>query len=147
MRGFCDKLNENLELKLYLSSWFLEYSDKQVADLKREYSGYNGMGDLTAQQNWIIVNKLTENQRHYVIPRYESRKRSTGIAYCLWLLLGTYYFYLGKPVVNLALWLCCPLLIVFLLMLVDLFRMQQLVCEYNDKLLMQLIGEAKDIME
>lgn len=147
LRRFCDKLNENLELKLYLSSWLLEYPDKQVADLKKEYSGYNGIGDLTEQQNWIIVNKLTENQRRYVIPRYDSRKRSTGIAYCLWLLFGTYYFYLGKPVVNLALWLCCPLLIGFLWLLVDLFRMPQLVYEYNDKLLMQLIREAKDIME
>lgn len=104
------------------------------------------MDGLTKQQSWILENKLTENQRRYVIPRYQSRCKSTFTAYLMWLLLGIYYFYLGKPVLNLFLWLCCPFLIGFLWLIVDFFRMSSLVQEYNDKLLMELIREAKDIM-
>ena len=63
------------------------------------------MGDLTVQQVWIVQHKLNENQRRYVLPRYNDRKKSKVVAYLLWLFFGLYYFYLGKPVRNILLYL------------------------------------------
>lgn len=41
---------------------------------------------MTKQQQWILNNKLTENQRRYVLPRYEKRKKDLVTAYLMWFL-------------------------------------------------------------
>lgn len=101
---------------------------------------------MTKQQQWILNNKLTENQRRYVLPRYEKRKKDLVTAYLMWLFIGTYYFYLKKPVLNLAIWLCIPLMIGIIWLIVDLFRIPGMVNECNDELLMSLVRESKEIM-
>ena len=41
------------------------------------------MGDLTVQQVWIVQHKLNENQRRYVLPRYNDRKKRAQ-SFFLW---------------------------------------------------------------
>lgn len=101
---------------------------------------------MTEQQRWILNNKCDESQRRYVLPRFESRKKSKVTAYLLWFFFGVYYFYLGKPVLNILLWLFCSVLVGFVWWFVDLFRIGGIVDEYNDKLLMGLVQEAKVVM-
>ena len=101
---------------------------------------------MTKQQQSIIDHKLNEGQRRYVLPRYESRKKSKLVAYLTWFFFGVYYFYLGKPIANLLLWISFPFLIGIVWWFVDLFRIPGIVDEYNDKLLMSLIAEAKTII-
>lgn len=101
---------------------------------------------MTQQQEWILKHKLTENQRRFVMPRYQSREKNKIIAYLLWFFFGLYYFYLGKPVRNILLWIACGFLIGFLWWLVDLFRVGNMVDEYNDQLLTDLIKDSKVVM-
>jgi hypothetical protein len=101
---------------------------------------------MNEQQLWVINNKLTENQRRYVLPRFEKRKKSTLVTYLLWFFFGVYYFYLGKPGLNFALWFSLCLILGLLWLLVDLFRIPGMVSEYNDRLLTELIQESKVVM-
>ena len=102
---------------------------------------------MNEQQLWVINNKLKENQRRYVLPRFEQRKKSTLVAYLLWFFFGVYYFYLGKPGLNFAFWLSLLFLLGILWWLVDLFRIPGMINEYNDRLLTELIQESKIVMD
>jgi len=105
------------------------------------------MGDLTVQQVWIVQHKLNENQRRYVLPRYNDRKKSKVVAYLLWLFFGLYYFYLGKPVRNILLYLSLFLFLFGVLWwLVDVVRISGMVDEYNDQLLMELVKDSRVVM-
>ena len=105
------------------------------------------MGDLTVQQVWIVQHKLKENQRRYVLPRYNDRKKSKVVAYLLWLFFGLYYFYLGKPVRNILLYLSLFLFLFGVLWwLVDVVRISGMVDEYNDQLLMELVKDSRVVM-
>ena len=105
------------------------------------------MGDLTVQQVWIVQHKLNENQRRYVLPRYNDRKKSKVVAYLLWLFFGLYYFYLGKPVRNILLYLSLLLFLFGVLWwLVDVVRISGMVDEYNDQLLMELVKDSRVVM-
>ena len=104
------------------------------------------MADMTKQQIWIVQHKLNENQRRYVLPRYESRKKSKVVAYLLWFFFAFYYFYVGKPVRNILLWLLFTILIGFVWWFVDLFYIGGMVDDYNDKLLMELVKDSRVVM-
>ena len=56
-----------------------------------------------------LLNNLTEKQKSYALTLYASREKKTSTAYILWIVFAVYYFYLGRPVRNILLWLlmCC----------------------------------------
>lgn len=102
---------------------------------------------MNEQQLWVINNKLTENQRRYVLPRFEKRKKDVFAAYCMLFCLFTHYIYLGKPVRTLVILISFPFLVGLVWAVVDLFRIPGMVAEYNDRLLTELIQESKIVMD
>ena len=65
----------------------------------------------------------------------------------LWLFFGLYYFYLGKPVRNILLYLSLFLFLFGVLWwLVDVVRISGMVDEYNDQLLMELVKDSRVVM-
>lgn len=73
--------------------------------------------------NWPV------NRQHEFLEEYSRKKKSVGLAYLLWLLLGWHYAYVGK-------WGLLALYILsvggfFVWMLIDIFRMPGIIREYN----------------
>ena len=80
---------------------------------------------------------------------YQSRSKSTGVAYLLWLLFGGFgihRFYIGSNGVGMLLLGCTvagffflfPLFFTGLIMIYDLFAVPSLVRTYNENLLTEL---------
>ena len=66
---------------------------------------------------------------------YESKKKSTGLAYVFFLLLGCHYAYLGDWGKQLLFWITGGGLGIWVL--IDLFRMSSLVREHNTRVMLE----------
>lgn len=85
---------------------------------------------------------LTEKQRNYALTLYAGREKKKTTAYVLWVIFAVYYFYLGKPVKNILLWLTSTIFIGVIWWFIDLFRISGMVKEANRKILDKCISEA-----
>lgn len=86
---------------------------------------------------------LTEKQKAYAFSTYNSRKKSTSTAYILWFVFGVYYFYLGKPLKNILLWVTSLILVGVIWWIVDAFRMSSIVEDVNAQIAYDVCAEAK----
>ncbi len=75
--------------------------------------------------------ELTAEQQDRFIAQYDSRAKSVGVAYTLFLLLGAHYAYFGRWGLQAIWWLTLGGLGVWAL--IDLFRIPKLSARYNDE--------------
>ncbi len=92
-----------------------------------------------------LLNLLTEKQKDYALTLYASREKKVSICYILWFVIGLYYFYLGKPVRNIILWLLSFCFIGLVWWFIDLFRMSGMVKRRNKEILEACIVEAQKL--
>lgn len=85
---------------------------------------------------------LSEKQRNYALTLYAGREKKKTIAYVLWVIFAVYYFYLGKPVKNILLWLTSTIFIGVIWWFIDLFRISGMVDAANKEILDKCISEA-----
>lgn len=84
---------------------------------------------------------LNSEQQKIFISEFERRKKSVGISYLLWFLLGWHYAYLKKWG-----WLILYILTAggfFIWAIIDLFRIPKMVGDYNNNLALEIV---KDIV-
>ncbi len=86
---------------------------------------------------------LTEKQKTYAFSTYNSRRKSTSTAYILWFIFGVYYFYLGKPLRNILLWVTTLFLVGIIWWIVDAFRMSSIVHDVNAQIAYEVCSEAR----
>ena len=87
-----------------------------------------------AQSQQPVYNKLYESQ-------YKRHKKSTLMAYILWLLLGWHYAYLGKWGVQFLFWITIGGLMFW--WLIDAFRIPGMVKDYNEDRSIDAMIKAK----
>lgn len=75
------------------------------------------------------LQKMESQDQMAFLMEYERQRKQVGLAYLFFLLLGCHYAYLGKWGLQVAFWLTGGG--VFIWALIDLFRMQSLVNDYN----------------
>lgn len=96
------------------------------------------MGNFT----YLIQKKfrdLNSEQQRIFISEFERRKKSVGISYLLWFLLGWHYAYLKKWG-----WLILYILTVggfFIWAIIDLFRIPKIVEQYNNDLALEILRD------
>lgn len=82
---------------------------------------------------------LNSEQQRIFISEFERRKKSVGISYLLWFLLGWHYAYLKKWG-----WLILYILTVggfFIWAIIDLFRIPKMVEQYNNDLALEILRD------
>ncbi|MBE4950722.1 TM2 domain-containing protein [Chryseobacterium culicis] len=82
---------------------------------------------------------LNSEQQKIFISEFERRKKSVGISYLLWLLLGWHYAYLKKWG-----WLILYIFTVggfFIWVIIDLFRIPKMVEQYNNDLALEILRD------
>ncbi|WP_185249134.1 TM2 domain-containing protein [Chryseobacterium bernardetii] len=82
---------------------------------------------------------LNSEQQKIFISEFERRKKSVGISYLLWFLLGWHYAYLKKWG-----WLILYILTVggfFIWAIIDLFRIPKIVEQYNNDLALEILWD------
>lgn len=89
-----------------------------------------------------MTHTLTEKQRDYMMARYSAKEKQVSTAYICWV-FSVYYFYLGKPVRNIFLWLAECIFIGWIWWVFCVFRMKGLVAEANREIATDLIEEAR----
>ncbi|WP_416177355.1 TM2 domain-containing protein [Dialister sp.] len=89
-----------------------------------------------------LLNRLSDRQKNYVLTTYAAREKKTSTAYILWIVFAVYYFYLGRPVRNILLWLLMCCFIGWIWWLVDLFRISGMVKDKNREILLACTKEA-----
>lgn len=99
--------------------------------------------DTLTNEEISLLNRLTEQQKTQALNLYASREKKTSTAYIFWILFFCHYFYLGKPVRNIILWLLMCCFIGEIWWLIDAFRMSGLVEKKNLEILKECIREAK----
>jgi TM2 domain-containing membrane protein YozV len=92
-----------------------------------------------------LLNLLTAKQKDYALTLYASREKKKSIAYILWCVIGLYYFYLGKPVKNILLWVLSACFVGVIWWFVDLFRISGMVEKKNREILQACIVEAQKL--
>lgn len=83
--------------------------------------------------------ELNSEQQKIFISEFERRKKSVGISYLLWFLLGWHYAYLKKWG-----WLILYILTVggfFIWAIIDLFRIPKIVEQYNNDLALEILRD------
>ena len=83
--------------------------------------------------------ELNSEQQRIFISEFERRKKSVGISYLLWFLLGWHYAYLKKWG-----WLILYILTVggfFIWAIIDLFRIPKIVEQYNNDLALEILRD------
>ncbi|WP_426475833.1 TM2 domain-containing protein [Chryseobacterium balustinum] len=82
---------------------------------------------------------LNSEQQRVFIEEFERRKKSVGVSYLLWFLLGWHYAYLKKWG-----WLALYILTVggfFIWAIIDLFRIPKIVEQYNNDLALEILRD------
>ena len=77
------------------------------------------------------LSELTPSRQEQFMEEYSRKKKSIGIAYLLWFLLGLHYVYLGKWGVTLLMWLTMCMVIGFIWWMIDIFRIPSMVRSQN----------------
>lgn len=83
--------------------------------------------------------ELNSGQQRVFIEEFERRKKSVGVSYLLWFLLGWHYAYLKKWG-----WLALYILTVggvFIWAIIDLFRIPKIVEQYNNDLALEILRD------
>ncbi|MDG4655176.1 TM2 domain-containing protein [Chryseobacterium arthrosphaerae] len=83
--------------------------------------------------------ELNSEQKRIFISEFETRKKSVGISYLLWFLLGWHYAYLKKWG-----WLILYILTAggfFIWAIIDLFRIPNMVEQYNNDLALEILRD------
>lgn len=83
--------------------------------------------------------ELNSEQQRVFIEEFERRKKSVGVSYLLWFLLGWHYAYLKKWG-----WLALYILTVggfFIWAIIDLFRIPKIVEQYNNDLALEILRD------
>lgn len=88
------------------------------------------------------LQRLTPEQKNYVVTTLPSRQKEKSTAYILWIVFGVYYFYLNKPVKNILLWITSFCFIGVIWWFIDLFRISGMVKDYNREAAKKVIAEA-----
>lgn len=110
--------------------------------LDNELKGGIGMDTFISSEGYVVLSKLNERQKNYVTSQLATRSKESAIAYLCWVILGAHYFYFGKPLKNIILWLTCFILIGVIWWFIDLFRIPGMVKEYNRELFFLIVDEA-----
>lgn len=85
---------------------------------------------------------LSAQRQEEFVEEYNRKKKSTGLAYLLWLLFGWHYAYVGKWSTQVLYWV----LFVFILwVLIDLFRIPNIIRDYNKDVAMDVMRNLKSI--
>jgi len=87
--------------------------------------------------------KLPAQKQEEFIEEYKRKAKSTGIAYVLWLLLGSHYVYLKKWGIQILFWLTFGVL--FIWWLVDLFRIPGMIRDYNKDVAVDVLRNLKAV--
>ncbi len=101
------------------------------------------MDEMLDTGDIALLNTLTPDQKHHALILYAGREKKKSIAYVLWVLFAVYYFYLGRPVMNIVLWLLMCLAIGWIWWFVDLFRISSMVERKNKEILKNCVREAQ----
>lgn len=88
------------------------------------------------------LSKLPSQKQDEFVEEYERNKKSVGIAYLLWLLLGWHYAYTGKWGLQVLYWILAFLIV---WVIVDLFRIPQIIKDYNKDVAMNVMRNLKSI--
>lgn len=87
-----------------------------------------------------IANSDVDTQEDF-LAEYQRTKRSLGVAYLLWLLLGWHYAYVGRWGIQFLYWVTFAGLAIWAL--VDLFRMPSIVRTYNQDKAVEAMRNVK----
>lgn len=88
------------------------------------------------------LSTLTAQKQEEFVEEYDRKKKSTGLAYLLWFLLGWHYAYVGKWGTQVLYWV----LFFFLIWaIIDLFRIPSIIRDYNKDVAMDVMRNLKSI--
>ena len=91
----------------------------------------------------IEVIKLSPEKQGMFLEEFRRKRKSMGLAYFLWFLLGFHYIYLGKVGWQFLYWITLEGL--FIWMIVDLFRIPGMVRGYNKDAATDVLRDLKII--
>lgn len=91
----------------------------------------------------MLLQGLSGRQKETALTLYGSRAKKTWLAYVLMFVFVLYYFYLGKPIRNIILWILCTILIGWVWWFIDLFRLPGLVRDRNVEIMARCVQEAE----
>lgn len=90
-----------------------------------------------------LLKTLTIQQKKYVLDNYMNKEKNVFIGYVLWFFFGFHYFYVGKPFINLIYIITGGGFMIWAF--IDLFRMKKIILRKNEKILEELVLEAKRV--
>lgn len=93
------------------------------------------------RREWPVwMPALSESQYQYMEKTLPKRIKRTFWCYLCWI-FGIHYFYLKRPLLNLVYW--CSLGGLGLWLFIDVFRIPFLIDQYNEKISMETLQEAR----
>jgi hypothetical protein len=87
--------------------------------------------------------KMSEEKQEVFLEEYNRRKKSTLIAYILWLCLGLHYIYFGKWGTQFIFWFTGGGLIIWYC--IDLLRIPGIVSDHNKTIAIEVMMNLKTI--
>ena len=87
--------------------------------------------------------KLSAQKQEEFVEEFNRKKKSSGVAYLCWLLLGIHYGYMRKWGLQVVYWLTLGGF--FIWMLIDLFRMPGLISNYNKDIATDVMRNLKAV--
>jgi TM2 domain-containing membrane protein YozV len=101
----------------------------------------NSISDSLPAMVKVQLIKMTPEQQALFVEEYRRKKKSTGLAYVLWFVIGLHYVYLGKVGWQFFYWLTIAGL--FIWGFIDLFRIHGMVRNYNKDIAMDIFRDLK----
>lgn len=91
------------------------------------------------------IENLSDQQQQAFWQEYNRRKKSVGLAYLFWALLGFHYIYLRKWGLAAALWISSFAIVGLIWWIIDAFRMPKIVADYNKDVSVEVMNNLKAI--
>ena len=101
----------------------------------------NSISDSLPTMVKVELIKMPPEKQALFVEEYRRKKKSTGVAYLLWFIIGLHYIYLGKLGWQLFYWVTLGGLLIWCF--IDLFRMPGMVRDYNKDIAMDVFRDLK----
>lgn len=101
----------------------------------------NSISDKLPSMVKIELLKLTAEQQAIFVEEYRRKKKSVGLAYLLWFVIGLHYIYLGKIGWQIFYWLTLGGFLIWCF--IDLFRIPGMVNNYNKDIAIDVFRDLK----
>ena len=101
----------------------------------------NSISDSLPSMVKVELIKMPPEKQALFVEEYRRKKKSTGVAYVLWFIIGLHYMYLGKVGWQFFYWVTIAGLLLW--GFIDLFRIPGMVSNYNKDIAMDVFRDLR----